>query len=91
MVGNDVTVCVSAPNKITFLEDVNDSIYIQNEVVSGTKTYRAKKISVGSNVTDNKPQGPVLISGEKLSLIGKEIELRNNTTISSGTILEIFN
>lgn len=91
MVGNDVTVCVSAPNKITFLEDVNDSIYIQNEVVSGTKTYRAKKISVGSNVTDNKPQGPVLISGEKISLIGKEIELRNNTTISSGTILEIFN
>ena len=91
LVGEDVTVCISAPNKITFMEDLRDSLYLQNETVSGTKIYRGSKINVGSDVTNSKPFGPVVFSGQKVTLVGREVELRGETTIQSGTIFEINN
>lgn len=91
LVGEDVTVCISAPNKITFMEDLRDSLYLQNETVSGTKIYRGSKINVGSDVTNSKLFGPVVFSGQKVTLVGREVELRGETTIQSGTIFEINN
>ncbi len=67
------------------------TLYIQNEIISGTKSYRANKISVGSSVTPSKPSGPVIFSGNDISLSGKEVIIEGETTIELGTSFEIKN
>jgi hypothetical protein len=89
LTGNDVSVCISAPNRKTFIENPNDTLYIQNESISGTKVYRGNRIIIGSNVTNEKPYGPVCFSGNKMTLISKEVEINGNTYISLGTEFEI--
>lgn len=91
MTGDSVLVCISAPNRIPYIEDLTGTLYIQNETISENKIYRANKISVGSNVTSSKPSGPVVFSGNNVSLIGTEVIIEGHTTIELGTSFEIKN
>ena len=91
MAGDSVSVCISAPNKIPYIEDFTGTLYIQNETISESKIYRANKISVGNSVTPSKPSGPVVFSGNNISLSGKEVIIEDETTIELGTSFEIKN
>ena len=87
--GDSVIVCLSAPNRIPFIQNPMEDLYIQNTSINGTKTYHAKKIFVGSNVTNNEEPGAVTFSNGKMVLEANEVELHGETTISTGTEFEI--
>lgn len=88
----NVTVCISAHNKIPFInEGDSDVIYIQNETVVGPADYDADWIMVGSNVTSQKPQGTVIFNGGVVNLKANEILIDCGTEVKKGTILNIIN
>ena len=86
---DSIIVCVTAHNKIPYIDGISEDIYIQNEDVYGPITYKGNKIRVGSNVTNAKPTGPVTFESGKVSIIGKDVEIHGETTIPLGTEFEI--
>lgn len=89
-VTDSVLVCISAHNKIPYIDSLsNHNFYIQNETVGGTKTYRGNQVRIGSNVTNEKPTGPVSFNGTKITIIGRKVEINGDTTIELGTEFEI--
>lgn len=89
-VTDSVLVCISAHNKIPYIDSLsNHNFYIQNETVGGTKTYRGNQVRIGSNVTNEKPVGPVSFNGTKTTIIGRNVEINGDTTIEQGTEFEI--
>lgn len=69
----------------------NGTLYIQNETVTGPKTYSGDVIKIGSSVTGTKEQGPVTFSGGTIVLLGNDVELSPVTTVSKGTTFTIEN
>lgn len=85
-----ITVCVSGHNKIPFVQEGigTSTIYIQNETVSGSRTYDADLIKIGSSVTSSKQTGPVVFSNGTINLNAKEIIIEPNTTINESTTIK---
>lgn len=86
---SNVTVCVSGRNKIPFIDE--SVIYVQNRTFSTNNTFKANRIYVGSNVTETKADGPVTFSSGKTKLIGNNIEIEGEVSVSLGAELEIIN
>lgn len=85
-----VTVSVTAHNKIPYIDYGRDRIeYIQNEEISGTRSYSARKIKVGNHVTDNKATGNVIFKEGSIKLKANEVELNEGTSINVGTEFSI--
>ena len=89
-----VTVCISGHNTIPYISygiSPVDNIYIQNETLSGEKTYIGKNIKMGENVTTSKTQGAVVIkSGATVNLYGKDVQIQSGTTIELGANVNII-
>ncbi len=60
-------------------------VYIQNETITGPKTYTGTVVKIGSNVTDAKAHGPVKFNGGVITINGSEIQINPQTTISNTT------
>lgn len=86
---SSITVCVCGHNRIPYIN--YPEYYIQDETVTGNRTINANVIKVGSNVTNNMPQGPVMFNGGIINLNGTTVEVQGNTTVSLGTELTIGN
>ena len=86
----DVVVCISAHNKIPYLDDVSSS-YIQNRTFTGTTIISDNYIKVGSNVKYNETSGPVSVNSGTLILNGNSVEIQGETIVKLGTSLEINN
>lgn len=83
----NVTVCISDHNKRPYISygTTPTTVFIQNETITGPKTYTGSVIKIGSNVTDSKAQGPVKFNGGTITLNGLEIQVNPQTTISNTT------
>lgn len=86
----DLRICISAHNKIPLIID-EGVLYLQNEEIASSINYEADEIQVGSNVTDVKSSGDVIINGGNIVLKGHSIELHDNTIISADAQVEIDN
>ncbi len=90
---NYITVCISGHNKIPYIKQglTPIDIYVQNETITGTKTYIGKTIKIGTNVTNNKTQGPVVIkSGATVNFYGNDVQIYPETTIEPGAEVNII-
>ena len=88
-----VTVCVSGHNRIPDIRQgmTPPDVYIQNETITGTKTYTGRIIKIGANVTDSKPQGPVVIkAGARVNLQGGDVQILPGTTVELGAEVNII-
>ncbi len=83
----NVTVCISDHNKRPYISygTAPTTVFIQNETITGPKTYTGSVIKIGSNVTDSKAKGPVMFNGGTITLNGSEIQVNPQTTISNTT------
>lgn len=88
--GDNLQVCITAHNKIPYIRE-SGCIFIQNEVISDTRTYHSDQIKIGSNVTSIKPSGPVHFTNGKTKITADEVELTEETIIEPGAVLEINN
>ena len=90
---NYITVCISGHNKIPYIQQgtMPVDVYVQNETITGTKKYIGKTIKIGTNVTSNKAQGPVVIkSGATVNFYGNDVQIHPGTTIELGAKVNII-
>ena len=85
----EVSVCISAHNKIPYID--GGTLYIQNKTLSNDDCYEANIIKVGNHVTTTQTLGDVNFIQGHHQLVGKEVELHPGTSVSVGTTLEIRN
>lgn len=86
---SNIIVCIRMHNKVPYVVEYGDTIYIQNEEVSGRREYNSNMIKVGENVTSTKPTGSVLFDGGEVVLKANEVVLDKGTTIELGTSFKI--
>lgn len=85
-----VTVSVTSYNKIPYIDYGGSRIeYIQNEEISGIRSYLAKTIKVGNHVTDSKTSGDVVFKNGVINLKAKEVEFNAGTSINVGAELSV--
>ena len=82
---NDVSVCISGPNKIPYV----DPIFIQNEVINGPVEYNGGTIKAGYSVTDQKSYGDVYFNSGEISIKGNSAEFQGGTNVELGTELKV--
>lgn len=63
--------------------------YIQNETITGTRIITADNVYVGTDVTDTKPYGDVVLDQGDITIKAGYVEIEGSTTISLGTTLTI--
>jgi hypothetical protein len=85
----DISVCVSAHNKIPYIDGGN--IYIQNRTLTSNEYFESSNIFVGNHVTSNSPYGNVTFQSGNYQLRGNRVELNAGTTISTGATVVIGN
>lgn len=85
---DSVIVCSYSHNVRPFIRTIyRTDKYIQNDTISGTRTYRAEnKISIGNNVTNQIPQGDVNIINANIHMRAREVELHSGTSISNSDL-----
>ena len=66
-----------------------DVLFIQNVTTTGSNSYNADYIKVGTNVTNEIPPGDVTLGGSQVTLTGKRVILNGSTTVPLGTQLTI--
>ena len=102
-VGNDFRISTTNTDSVEFVLTKQDYIpvhikifrskYIQNDTINQDTEYTTNYdyIYIGRNVTENKPQGKVvIISGNSLTLKAKkEIELKNSFEVPLGAEFSI--
>lgn len=82
---NDVSVCISGPNKIPYV----DTIFLQNEVINGPVEYNGGTIKAGYSVTDQKSYGDVYFNSGEITIKGNSVEFHGGTNVELGTELKI--
>lgn len=82
---NDVSVCISGPNKIPYV----DPIYLQNEVINGPVEYKGSTIKAGYSVTDQKSYGNVYFNSGIITIKGNSVEFHGGTIVESGAELKV--
>ena len=70
-------------------QNLTDIIYLQNQTITGTNTFEATTILVGSDVNSQLPQGNVTIASGKTTLKANTTVITGTTTIALGAELEI--
>ena len=85
---DNVIVSIKKHNKIPYI-DYPDTLFIQNQTVSGPRQFSAEDILVGSNVNSSMTSGQVVFDGNSISLSAKNIEIQGTTSVTLGTQLEI--
>lgn len=81
----DIDICVSLHNKIPYID--RGTLYIQNEILNGPLNISSTKIVIGSSVTSEKAEGPVIFNSGEITLNAKEIIMKPCVTINEGVKL----
>lgn len=81
----DITVCITGHHKISYIDFGRSHVeYIQNDVISGIKSYSSKRIKIGSSVTEERKSGDVDFEQGIIKIKAEEVEIHSGTTIEKG-------
>lgn len=88
-----VSVSVTGPNKIPFLDLANgdEDIFIQNEKLALSKNISGKTVKIGSSVTDEKERGEVVFEKGKYVITGDKIYIGPGTKITKESQVKFKN
>lgn len=82
--------CISKYGYIPYIVTIADDLYIQDETFTSNSHIIANQVHVGSHVTNDKPQGPVIISNGSVKINSSNgVEIVNDFQVLSGAMLEI--
>ena len=82
-------IAINKHNYIPYIDNPNGTLYIQNEIIESDKTYKAKNITIGANVTEWKPVGDVVFKNGNITMNCDSIELTGGTYIEKGAELKV--
>ena len=85
-------ICITKQGYIPYIITVADNLYIQNETIDYPESIMATKVYVGTDVTGDKPQGPVIIKGTTVNInVSNKLSINNGFKLEKGAILRINN
>ena len=85
----NMIVSVKNHNKIPYVDDPSDCLYIQNESISGNHDYNYPYVKIGSHVTDEDTPGRVVFNNGHIRIHARSVEIQGETDIKLGTQFEI--
>lgn len=85
----NMIVSVKNHNKIPYVDDPSDCLYIQNESISGNHDYNYPYVKIGSHVTDENSPGRVVFNNGHIRIHARSVEIQGETDIKLGTQFEI--
>lgn len=89
-ISEECNLCISKIGYIPYIVKVGDTVYIQNEKLSGNNTYHTNKVYIGSDVTNTKEKGNVVIDNGKTIVQSENgVTITKNFTIKEDAIFEI--
>ncbi len=68
-----------------------ETVYIQNQTITGNRTYTSSRINCGTFVDLNQPFGDVVFGGGNIDLINSSIEINGQTVIVGNTTITVSN
>lgn len=83
-------ICITKPGYIPYFTTCN-CLYLQNNTLSGTNTFKSKKAMIGSNVTNKVDHGSVVINSGKTTINAKETTISKDFEVKKGAVLVITN
>lgn len=85
------TVCITKDGYLPYVIPFNVNTYIQNENITENRTITSYNTYIGSNVTYDKPIGPVFINNGKTSIWNKnEVTITRDFEVRQGAEFEII-
>ena len=83
------SICITKTGYVPYMSTYHDTVYVQNETLSGTNHIVARNIRIGRDVDMSKPQGPVKIASGNTSVSGSNTLIKNNFEVESGATFSI--
>ena len=83
---DSVIVCLDRHNYIPYIQKCYKTIFVQDEVVSDTCVYVGKQVLLGNHVTNEKPQGDVIINNGNVTIQGGRVVLCPGTKIVNSKV-----
>lgn len=84
------TICVTKPGYVPYKAKCGNTVYIQDEVVNSDYEVFSNQTFAGSNVTTNKPNGPVEINKGSTIINGSTgVTINDSFEVKKGASLEI--
>ena len=87
----ECTVCVTNPYYKPFVKTIFSPVYVQNETITGNREIAGSQVSIGYDVTTDKPYGPVTISSGTTNVHTKNAIIKNRFTVNTGAKFIITN
>ena len=87
----DCSICITRPGYVPYIVDYYDAVYVQNKTITGQEDIFAKRVFIGSDVTTEEPQGAVNIVSGQTRVIGNEITVEKDFTVTQGATLYMGN
>lgn len=85
-----VAIAVTMHNKIPYIDDPNEHIYVQNKILSSNYNFVGANVNIGSDVTTEYPTGEVIFNSGIYNIRANNIEIKGETTINIGAELNII-
>lgn len=85
----DYTICITKQGYIPYFIHVSDTLFLQNETITGDHTYIANNVFIGNDVTNANVHGPVTVRKGRVKIHSDNVVLKNNIDIMSGAKFEI--
>lgn len=88
-VPKNYSIVISKHNYVPYVYE--SSLYIQNEEISANRSYNAKDVFIGRNVTTDKPEGNVIIEADAQVIINTQgtTIIKNGFKVENGATFEI--
>lgn len=87
---DECSICITKAGYIPYLAIFNKIKYIQNETFDTDITINAGQTFIGSDVTPQKPQGPVILEHGKLTINCPQVIIKNSFEVKKGAEFEIY-
>jgi hypothetical protein len=88
-IGESGTLCITKPDYIPYIALYGQTVYIQNETENHDIHVISNEVNIGSDVTNTKPHGPVIVEEGKTKITSNQIFIKNNFEVKKGASLEI--
>lgn len=87
---DEYSICITKVGYVPYLAKCGNTVYMQNESVNGDYEVFSNQIIAGSNVTTNKPNGPVEINRGNTIIKGiNGVTINDSFEVKGGASLEI--
>ena len=85
-----LSLCITCPNYIPYQRTINNVTYIQNETISENRHVISQETYIGRDVTDNKPNGSVVIDSGNVDICrGNATLIKNDFEVKISSSFEI--